>query len=121
MQGGYIYLSDRLNDMIISGGENVYPAEIERVLSERADVSEIVALGVPDDTWGEAVLAMVVLAPGAQVDEATLIAFCRERLARYKCPRAVVFVESLPRTASGKVQRALARAPYWEGRARRIA
>jgi long-chain acyl-CoA synthetase len=120
VRDGYIYLSDRLNDMIISGGENIYPAEIERVLLEHADVSEVVAFGIPDATWGEAVHAVVVQAAGATADTQALIAFARERLARYKCPRSIAFADALPRNPSGKVQRAVLREPYWAGRARRI-
>jgi long-chain acyl-CoA synthetase len=120
VRDGYIYLSDRLNDMIISGGENIYPAEIERVLLEHQDVAEVVAFGIPDAKWGEAVHAVVVQAAGATADEAALVAFARERLARYKCPRSIAFAASLPRNPSGKVQRAVLREPYWAGRARRI-
>jgi long-chain acyl-CoA synthetase len=120
VRDGYIYLSDRLNDMIISGGENIYPAEIERVLLEHEDVAEVVAFGIPDATWGEAVHAVVVPAAGAAPVAPALIAFAHERLARYKCPRSIAFAASLPRNPSGKVQRAVLREPYWAGRARRI-
>ena len=118
---GYLYLSDRLNDMIISGGENVYPAEIERVLGEHPDVAQVVAFGVPDVKWGEAAHAVVVRAPNATPDPEALLEYVRERLAHYKCPRAITFAEALPMTASGKVQRAQLRAPFWEGHTRRIA
>jgi long-chain acyl-CoA synthetase len=120
VRDGYIYLSDRLNDMIISGGENIYPAEIERVLLEHHDVAEVVAFGIPDPKWGEAVHAVVVQAAGASADEGALIAFARQRLAHYKCPRSIAFATALPRNPSGKVQRALLREPYWAGRKRRI-
>jgi acyl-CoA synthetase (AMP-forming)/AMP-acid ligase II len=120
VRDGYIYLSDRLNDMIISGGENIYPAEIERVLLEHQDVAEVVAFGIPDAKWGEAVHAVVVKAAGATADGGALLAFARERLARYKCPRSIAFAPSLPRNPSGKVQRAVLREPFWAGRVRRI-
>ncbi len=118
--GGYIFLSDRLNDMVISGGENIYPAEIERVLGEHDGVAEVVAFGVPDPKWGEAVVAVVVRAKDASVDEETLAAYASERLAKFKRPRQILFAETLPRTRSGKVQRHVLRGPHWEGHQRRI-
>jgi long-chain acyl-CoA synthetase len=123
VKGGYIFLSDRLNDMIISGGENVYPAEVERVLSQHDDVSEVVAFGVPDPQWGEAVHAVVVRRAGASPTVTTdeLVSFARDRLARFKIPKVLEFADSLPKTASGKVQREILRAPFWKGRSRRIA
>ena len=119
--GGYIYLSDRLNDMIISGGENIYPAEIERVFSAHPDVSEVVAFGVPDEGWGEAVHAVVVRTATGKADAQALLDFAREKLAKFKLPKVVTFAEALPKTASGKVQRETLRAPHWAGRSRRIA
>ncbi len=121
VEGGYLFLSDRLNDMVISGGENVYPAEVERVLSQHDDVSEVVAFGIPDAQWGEAVHAVVVRRPDAAVTTEELIAFARDRLARFKVPRTIEFAPSLPKTASGKIQREVLRAPFWKGRSRRIA
>lgn len=99
---GYLFLTDRVKDMVISGGENIYPVEIENVLAEHPGVDSVAVIGVPDEQWGETVKAVVVPgrdAPGA----AELIGWCRERLAHYKCPTSVDFVEQLPRTASGKV------------------
>jgi acyl-CoA synthetase (AMP-forming)/AMP-acid ligase II len=100
---GYLYIEDRVKDMIISGGENVYPAEVERVLVRHPDVAEVAVIGVPDEKWGEAVKAVVVPAAGAAVDEAALIAFTRDRLAHYKSPTSVSVLPALPRNATGKV------------------
>jgi long-chain acyl-CoA synthetase len=100
---GYLFLTDRIKDMIVSGGENVYPVEVEEALAQHPAVDEVAVIGVPDERWGEAVKALVVLRAGeaATVDE--LIAFARERLAGYKLPRSIEFVGDLPRTPSGKV------------------
>lgn len=100
---GYLFIRDRYKDMIVSGGENIYPAEIEHVLQAHPDVAEIVVIGVPHPKWGETPQACVVPAPGATIDEAALIAFARQHLARYKCPTSVRVLEALPRNASGKV------------------
>ena len=100
---GYYRLVGRLKDLVISGGENVYPAELENVLHEHAAVGEAAVVGVPDERWGEACLAFVVLADGESAREDELLAFCRERLARYKVPREVRFVDALPRNALNKV------------------
>jgi acyl-CoA synthetase (AMP-forming)/AMP-acid ligase II len=100
---GYLYIEDRVKDMILSGGENVYPAEVERVLLQHPDVADAAVIGVPDDKWGETVKAVVVPASGAAPDEAVLIAFTRHRLAHYKCPTSVSFVPALPRNPAGKV------------------
>jgi long-chain acyl-CoA synthetase len=100
---GYLFLTDRIKDMIVSGGENVYPVEVEEVLAHHPDVAEVAVIGVPDERWGETVKALVV--PGSRrtptADE--LVAFARERLAGYKLPRSIEFVDDLPRTATGKV------------------
>jgi acyl-CoA synthetase (AMP-forming)/AMP-acid ligase II len=120
VKDGYLYISDRLDDMIISGAENIYPAEVERVLLELPQVSEAAVFGVPDEKWGESVHAAVVLSKGSRMDPSALIALTRERLAHYKCPRSIEFVDTLPRNPSGKVLRAILRAPYWAGRERRI-
>jgi long-chain acyl-CoA synthetase len=100
---GYIYLFDRYKDLIISGGENIYPAEVENVLHGHAAVKEVAVLGVPHDKWGETPRAVVVLRPGMTATPAELMAYTRERLAHYKCPSSVVFTEVLPRNASGKL------------------
>ncbi|TDD35874.1 long-chain fatty acid--CoA ligase [Actinomadura sp. KC06] len=100
---GYLFLTDRITDMIITGGENVHPVEVENVLAEHPDVAEVAVVGVPDQRWGETVAAMVVARGGAVPTEPELIAFCRDRLAHYKCPTRVDLVGELPRTPSGKV------------------
>jgi acyl-CoA synthetase (AMP-forming)/AMP-acid ligase II len=100
---GYLFLTDRIKDMIVSGGENVYPVEVEEALAQHADVADVAVIGVPDRHWGEAVKALIVPRPGAQPAPDELIAFARERLAGYKLPRSVEFVDELPRTPSGKV------------------
>ncbi|MGI8815248.1 MAG: AMP-binding enzyme [Pseudonocardia sp.] len=117
---GYIYVTDRMKDMIISGGENIYPAEIERVLAEHPTVGDVAVIGVPDDRWGEVPKACVVAAPGATVDSAELLAYCREHLAAYKCPKSVDVLGELPRNPAGKILKRDLRAPYWEGRDRQV-
>ncbi len=117
---GYLYLHDRLKDMIVSGGENVYPAEVENVLARHPDVADVAVIGVPDDHWGEAVMAVVVPRPGVEVAGDELIAFAREHLGGYKLPKSVAFAEVLPRNPSGKLLKREIRAPYWEGRGRNI-
>jgi acyl-CoA synthetase (AMP-forming)/AMP-acid ligase II len=117
---GFVYVLDRLKDMIITGGENVYGPEVESVLSACPGVSEGVIIGVPDERWGEAVKAVVVPAPGADLSAADVIAFCRARLAHYQCPTSVDFVEELPHSATGKVLKRALREPYWAGRDRAI-
>ncbi|MEZ5749026.1 MAG: fatty acid--CoA ligase, partial [Caenibius sp.] len=113
MVDGYLYISDRLNDMIISGGENVYPAEVERVVNTHPDVLEAAAFAIPHPKWGEAVACAIRPRPGCETDEKALIAYSRERLAHYKCPAKIVFMDDFPRTASGKVQRNVLKAPFW--------
>ena len=117
---GYLFLYDRRNDMIVSGGENVYPIEVENVVASHPAVADVAVIGVPDDRWGETVKAVVVTAPGAEVGAAELITFTRERLAHYKCPTSVDFVAELPRNPSGKVLKRQLREPYWAGRDRLI-
>jgi long-chain acyl-CoA synthetase len=117
---GYVFLTDRVKDMIVSGGENVYPAEVENVLAAHPDVQEVAVIGVPDDRWGETVKAVVVPVPGSRLVAEALVAFARERLAHYKCPTSVDVVEALPRNPSGKVLKRELREPYWKGRERRI-
>lgn len=117
---GYVYLHDRVKDMIVSGGENVYPTEVENVLMTHPEVADVAVIGVPDPTWGEAVKAVVVPAAGCSPGEAQLIAYARERLAGFKLPKSVSFAEDLPRTPSGKILKRALREPYWEGVGRRI-
>jgi len=113
---GFVYVEDRLKDMIISGGENVYSPEVERVLAEHPAVAEVAVIGVPDDTWGEVVKAVVSLRPGAAATEEELVGWCRERLAHFKCPRSVDVLEALPRNPTGKILKRSLREPYWAGR-----
>jgi long-chain acyl-CoA synthetase len=115
---GYLYIHDRIKDMIISGGENVYPAEVENVLFSHPAVADAAVIGVPDARWGEALKAVVVVQ--ATTTETELIEYCRERIAHYKAPKSVDFVESLPRNASGKVLKRMLRAPYWARHERQV-
>ncbi|GAA1028124.1 fatty acid--CoA ligase [Virgisporangium ochraceum] len=117
---GFLYLVDRAKDMIVSGGENVYPAEVERVLVQHPAVAEVAVVGAPSQRWGESPVAVVVPEPGSTVDGDELVAWCRDRLAHYKCPVSVTVVEALPRNASGKVLRRVLREPLWAGHERRI-
>ena len=113
-------ISDRKKDVIISGGENVSSIEVEDVLFSHPAVAEVAVIGVPDEKWGETVKALVVLAPGAEADARTLIDYCREKMAHYKCPTSVEMRESLPRTATGKLQKFKLREPYWAGKDRGV-
>jgi len=115
---GYLYIEDRLKDMIITGGENVYGPEVESVLIEHPAIADAAVIGVPDDFWGESVKAIVVTATEIEPDE--IIEFCRRHLAGYKCPRTVDFAPSLPRNASGKILKTELRQPYWQDRARKV-
>ncbi len=119
-QDGYIYLHDRKKDMIVTGGENVYPIEVENVLMTHPAVDDVAIIGVPDDKWGEAVKAIVVPAAGTAPTEAELIAYARERLAGFKLPKSVDFAEVLPRNPSGKLLKRVLREPHWAGVDRRI-
>ncbi|MFI5046619.1 MAG: AMP-binding protein [Acidimicrobiia bacterium] len=115
---GYLFLTDRASHMIISGGANIYPAEVENVLFGHPDVADVSVIGVPDDEYGEQVKAVVETR--REVSDTELLAFCRERLAGYKCPKSVDFVDELPRDPNGKIRKSTLRDPYWEGRATRI-
>jgi long-chain acyl-CoA synthetase len=117
---GYVYIVDRARDMIISGGENVYSVEVEEAIAAHPAVLEAAVIGVPDEAWGERVHAVVVPRPGQAVDQAGLRAFCRERIAGYKCPRSVDFVEALPKSGPGKVLKRELRARYWAGHERLV-
>lgn len=117
---GYLHLRDRRHDMIVSGGMNVFSVEVERVLTEHDDVSQAAVIGVPDDDWGEAVCAMVVLEPGRQLDVAELRRLCGERLAAYKRPKQFKVSDSFPLTRYGKIDKKALRAPYWADAARAI-
>lgn len=117
---GYFYIHDRVKDMIVSGGENVYPAEVENVIMSHPEVADVAVIGVPSERWGETPRAMVVRAPGSELGEGDLLAFCRERLAGFKCPTSVQWIDELPRNPSGKVLKKDLRAPFWEGRTRMV-
>ena len=117
---GYVYIYDRVKDMIISGGENIYPAEVESALFSHPAVADVAVIGVPDDKWGEAVKAIVVKKTGAAVTPEQLIAFARERIAGYKVPRTIDVVETLPRTPTGKILKRELRKPFWAGQDRQV-
>ena len=119
-EDGYLYIHDRVKDMIISGGENIYPAEIENCLMSHPGVADVAVLGVPDERWGETVKAIVVKAAGGEVTEPDVIAYARDRLAHYKCPTSVDWAEALPRNPSGKLLKKDIRAPYWQGQERQV-
>lgn len=117
---GYLYIHDRVKDMIVSGGENIYPAEVENALMGCPQIADAAVIGVPDEKWGEAVKACVVLKPGVAATADDIIAACKTRIASYKCPKSVDFVAALPRNPSGKILRRELREPYWAGRERRV-
>lgn len=119
-EDGYLYLYDRVKDMIVSGGENIYPVEIENALHEHPGVRDCAVIGVPDERWGEAVKAIVVREPGHDCTAEELIAFARERVASYKAPKSVDFVDALPRNPSGKILKKELRRPYWPQNERQI-
>ena len=117
---GYLYIQDRIKDMIITGGENVYPAEVESALYGHPDISDVAVIGVPDEKWGEAVKAVVVPRDGAALGEEDVIAYAKERIAGFKAPKSVDFIAELPRNPSGKILRRALREPYWQGRERQV-
>jgi acyl-CoA synthetase (AMP-forming)/AMP-acid ligase II len=117
---GFVYICDRKRDMIISGGVNIYPAEIEDALHRHPKIHDAAVFGVPDEEWGERVHAAVELRPGEVLTEDEVRRFCREHLADYKVPREVTFRESLPRDGAGKLVKRLLREPYWAGRTSRV-
>ena len=106
--------------MIVSGGENIYPAEVENALMLHPAVADGAVIGVPDEQWGEAVKACVVLKPGAGATQGELIEFLRSRIAHFKCPRSVDFMETIPRNPTGKILKRVLREPYWRGKTRRV-
>ena len=117
---GYLYIHDRIKDMIVSGGENVYPAEVENALFDHPAIGDVAVIGVPDEKWGEAVKAVVVLKPGSTVSEEEIIAHSRTKIAGYKIPKSVDFAVVLPRNPTGKLLKRELRKPYWEGKDRQI-
>ena len=117
---GYLFIHDRVKDMIISGGENIYPAEVEKAIFGHPDVADVAVIGVPSERWGEEVKAIVTPRPGSTPDPEAIIRWTRERIAPYKAPKSVDFIEALPRNASGKILRRELRTPYWKGRQRNV-
>jgi fatty-acyl-CoA synthase/long-chain acyl-CoA synthetase len=117
---GYFYICDRKKDMIISGGMNIYPAEIEAALEQHPNIYDAAVFGIPSEEWGESVHAVVVVHPADSLSEADVMAHAREHLANYKVPRSVSFMEELPRTGSGKILKRELRAPYWAGRTSQV-
>jgi long-chain acyl-CoA synthetase len=117
---GYIYIHDRVKDMIVSGGENVYPAEVENVLMSHPGIADVAVIGVPHDKWGETPKAIVVKAADSEVTEEEIIAFAQTQLAKFKCPTSVDFIDMLPRNPSGKILKKDLREPFWAGRERRV-
>jgi fatty-acyl-CoA synthase len=117
---GYIYIQDRIKDMIITGGENVYPAEVENAIFGHPAIAEVAVIGVPSERWGEEVKAVVVAKPGCEIDAGDVIAWARERIAAFKAPKSVDVIPEMPRNPSGKILRRQLRAPYWEGRERQV-
>lgn len=117
---GYVFIQDRIKDMIISGGENVYPAEVENAIFGHPAVAEVAVIGVPSEQWGEEVKACVVCKPDSEFDPNELIAYTRERIAAFKAPKSVDVIPEMPRNASGKILRRQLRAPYWEGKDRQV-
>lgn len=119
-EDGYLFVTDRKKDMIISGGENIYPREVEDVLFSHESVHSAAVIGIPDQRWGEQVHAVVVLQPNCSMSEMDLLVYARENLAGYKVPKSVEYVEELPLNATGKVLKKILREPYWEGRERQV-
>ena len=117
---GYLYIYDRVKDMIVSGGENIYPAEVESALFGHPAVADVAVIGVPDERWGEAVKAVVVKKPGADIAAGALIGWARERIAGYKLPKSVDFVDTLPRNPTGKILKRELRKPYWGDKQRQV-
>jgi acyl-CoA synthetase (AMP-forming)/AMP-acid ligase II len=119
-EDGYIYMTDRKADMIISGGENVYPKEVEDVIYGHPAVKECTVVSSPSEKWGEIVQAVVVLRPGAAATEEEIIEHCKKTLAGYKCPKAVVFWDDIPKTIVGKIMKKEIKQKFWEGKGRMI-
>ncbi|CAN5910212.1 fatty acid--CoA ligase [soil metagenome] len=120
LANGYLYIHDRIKDMIVSGGENIYPAEVENVLMRHPAVADGAVIGVPDATWGEAVKACVVLRPGVVANEREIVDFMRGQLAHFKCPKSIDFMAELPRNPSGKILKRVLREPFWKGQVRAV-
>jgi len=119
-EDGYLFMMDRSKDMIISGGENIYPREIEEVLCKHPAVREVAVIGVPDPKWGEAIRAVISLVPGESVTAQEILLFCAQHIARYKVPKSVDFVDELPKSNYGKILKREIRAKYWKNEDRQI-
>jgi len=119
-EDGFLFIHDRVKDMIVSGGENVYPAEVENAIFGHPEVADVAVIGIPDEKWGESVLAIIVPKQGKQPDQDSIIAWARERIAGYKCPKSVTYIDELPRNPSGKILRKDLREPYWKDQERRV-
>ena len=119
-EDGYIYIQDRIKDMIISGGENVYPAEVESAIYGHPAIAEVAVIGIPSEKWGEEVKACIVLKPDCECAEQDVIDYARERVAAFKAPKSVDFIAEMPRNPSGKILRRTLREPYWEGQDRQV-
>jgi long-chain acyl-CoA synthetase len=119
-EDGFLFITDRIKDMIVAGGVNIYPAEIEKILVQHPAVLDAAVIGIPQDDFGEQPMAFVVADPAAEPSEKDLLEFLDGRLASYKRPRRFAFVEELPVSPMGKVQKHVLRAPYWKGRERRV-
>ena len=117
---GYVFITDRKKDMIISGGANIYPREVEEVIAQHPSVFEVAVIGVPDVIWGESVKALVVVREGCYVDEEAVIEYCKERLGSYKKPKSVEFLPSLPKNAYGKILKRDLREKYWIGKDKKV-
>ncbi len=117
---GYLYIHDRVKDMIVSGAENIYPAEVESALAGHESIADVAVIGVPDEKWGETVKAVVVLVPGAALSEGEVIAYARTQIGGFKIPRSVDFMDELPRNPSGKILKRELRKPYWQGHDRQV-
>jgi long-chain acyl-CoA synthetase len=120
LKDGFLFIHDRVKDMIVSGGENIYPAEIENVLMSHPDVADVAVIGVPSERWGETVKALIVPRPESGTSDEAFIEYCRERLARYKCPTSIDRIDALPRNPSGKLLKTELRERYWAGQTRRV-
>jgi long-chain acyl-CoA synthetase len=120
-EDGFVYIVDRLKDMIITGGENVYSAEVENAIAALDGVAEVAVIGIPDDTWGEAVHAIVVPRAGSTLSEEKVVAHCHTLIAGYKCPRSVTIrTDPMPISGAGKILKTTLRAPYWAGREKQV-
>jgi acyl-CoA synthetase (AMP-forming)/AMP-acid ligase II len=119
-EDGFLFIHDRVKDMIVSGGENVYPAEVENAIFGCPGVADVAVIGVPDEKWGEAVKAIIVKKPGEDPSADAVIAWAKDRIAAYKTPKSVDFIDALPRNPSGKILRKDLREPYWKGHTRRV-